>query len=74
MSGRVDPGVIPSVQDILAGGVVAVVYYLRLGAAGDPQVRVPDLLIITTDFVLPSVAAGWLWVAAMFVLIEKVGE
>lgn len=69
-----DLGVIPSVQDLLAGGVLVVTYYLRLGLVAEPGATVPDLLVITTDFVIPVVAASWVWVAAMFLLIERAGR
>lgn len=65
---------IPAANDILAVAVIVAVYFIRIGSAGDPAIDTPGLLIVTTDFVLPTLAGSWLWVAGMFVLIQQVSE
>jgi hypothetical protein len=64
----------PTVQDIMASAILFVVYFMRVASAGDPDIATPWYLSVMTDVMIPAVAVTWMFVAAMFVVIERTGN
>lgn len=62
-------GLLPAINDLVAIAVLLVVYLIRFAALSD-QYEVTWYLIVTTDLVIPLIAAIWLWVAAMYALVD----
>jgi len=62
---------LPVINDILASGVLITIYLIRF-AALDSQFSVPWFLLVTTDVLIPLLAATWIWVGAMYALQQRV--
>jgi len=66
-------GLVPNTQDAVAIVILALVYLIRIAATG-PAVTAPWYLLITTDLIIPLIAATWLYVSAFFALLYAVGR
>lgn len=66
-------GLFPSVNDILAAAIILATYVIRLVATTTPT-RPPWWLSVMTDFILPGLAAAWLFVIAMYAAYVALGE
>lgn len=64
-------GTMPSVNDILAVGVIATVYFIRLASVPTPGAPLPWWLTVTTDAILPILAGAWVWAGAMYALAKR---
>ena len=63
-------GMLPSINDLTAIGVMFFVYVIRI-ASLDPQFSVPWYLTVSTDLLIPTLAAMWLWVSALYVVVQR---
>lgn len=64
---------LPPINDLLAAVIVIATYLLRFAYLGDPAHTAPIWLIITADFILPTMAGAYLFVLAVFIAIERYG-
>jgi len=71
MSEQADSGTLPSVNDTLAGLVLVAVYLIRIASAGPEGWAAPWWLTVTTDVVLPILAALYLFAVASYVLLFR---
>lgn len=67
-------GVLPSPETLTAIGILSVTYLIRLASVGAPMIDTPAPLLWATDFLIPLIAAAWLFVASAFVLIATFDE
>lgn len=66
----IDRGILPSINDSLAGAIIIATYLVRIASAGSGGWSPPWWLTVTTDVVLPIFAALWLFAAASYALFR----
>lgn len=71
---RRDRGLLPPTQDVMAILVLGAAYFMRIASAADPDVATPEVLVLTTDMLIPVSAGLWLWVGAMFMLFKEFSD
>lgn len=64
-------GMVPAPETLLAWAILAVVYLIRIASIGASP---SWLLRVTTDLLLPLLAAGWVFVSSIYVLIVTFDE
>lgn len=62
---------LPPVNDIIAVVIVICAYLLRFSYVGTPDISPPAWLVVTTDFILPSMAGAYLFVLAMVLALDR---
>lgn len=72
MSTATHPGatMLPSTNDTMAIVVLLATYMIRIAATG-PGVNPPWFLYLATDFLLPVMAGGWLFMSAGYALYRR---
>lgn len=67
-------GPLPSLNDTVGGVIIVFAYLNRLYALAQPDAHYPWYGEVMTDLLLPSVAASWIFVMAMYSAYVKLGE
>ena len=63
-------GILPSINDAMAIAVLLATYMVRIAATG-PGVDAPWFLYVTTDMLIPMLAAIWLFAAATYTVVRR---